>query len=478
MATASNPLELPEILLRINSFLGLLDRISAVQVNQLWNKTIQSTIATLNWSDTLAEHELNAAFQKLCNGNIRTLECRLRHFEGKALGYYKARVAQEKLWEPIKLALIKGRGPENDSPEIQLQKWVVRGGNFIEEDLFKVLLEIKTLKHLWIDPLPGRDFTPDISKLFKVLGLPSLQTLRRLTVQNARWPNTGLPYPNNMQCQLRKIVLENTPLTDQNLMRLLESCPLLEEFIGNDVMARWSPAILNHISKVNPLLNSFVISCAPSSSGDLCNDVQVNWVIESLTVNLKTLGFYRLSCEMETLLKLQTRFKDLTRLEIYGNFEGEKIHEYLSTSTQLRHLKARESFIPVSLLQDKTKSWVCKDLLTLEVSFGHDELGPSEEQEDQIQADSKVVFEYLVKHIPNVEHLWIQKHGLSLKQGHGVELLKDLRNLKHLTIVTRTIPISTEGQNVDSEDVDVELGGLKAQLRSLSLQSSLIVQDD
>ncbi|KAF9350273.1 hypothetical protein BGX26_011533 [Mortierella sp. AD094] len=473
----TSPLELPEILSQIISYLDLSERFSAAQVNWLWNKILQSLLpsGTASWSSALPKHERDSAFHSLCYGNIRSFECRL--FVGYALYHARAIEDEQKLhWEPIKSALINGRGPESGSPEIQLQRWVVKGGNSIDEDFFEVLLGIKKLKHFWIDSLPGRRFPYDISKLFKVLGWPSLQTLRRLTVKNAWWPNTGFPFPNKVRCQLRKIVLENTHLTEPNLMRLLESCPQLEEFVAVDVIARWSPAILKHISKVNPLLSSLVISCLPSNSVDRCDDTQLNLIYDNLTVNIRTMGIYRLFCKPETFTKLQTRFKDLTRLEIYGTSDASTIHVYLSTAPQLRHLVARDVFFPISLLRNKeATTWICKDLSTLELSFGSLDSDPSEEQGDQIQVDSRTIFEYLVRNIPNVQHLWVQKHELSLKQGHGIELLKGLSNLKDLTIVIRSVYplILAEGQIV-IDNGDVEMVELKARLRSLLLQCSKV----
>ncbi|KAF9439284.1 hypothetical protein BGZ76_006013 [Entomortierella beljakovae] len=452
MTELNSPFQLPEILLRIVSFLELNDRINAVQVSKFWNKTLQTNVpsGSLVWKDTMSESEREAVFHSLCHDNIRTLECHLRSFEGKALGYFKERAKQLAMWKPVMEALKKGKGPESDDPDIQIQKLVVKGSNFIDEDFLYTLLEVKTLKHFWIDPLPGRSFTPDISKLVKVLGQPAPQSLRTLTVKNAWWPNM----PSNGRCQLRKISLEKTSLTNQNVARLLEICPLLEEFEAIDSIAQWIPGTLIHISRVNPLLKSFIISCNPTSTGDKLDNLQVSWIVDNLNVDLRTLGLYRLDCTPEMFTKLQNKFKNLTRLEIHEGFDGTIIHEYLSTSPQLRHLVARDVVVPISLLQDKTTTWACKDLLTLELSFGGSTEG---------QTDSKYIFEYLANYVPNIQLLRIRKQDLSLKQGQGVEFLKELKDLKDLTIASGSIDSSVA---VD----DPELAELREHVNKLSLQ--------
>ncbi|KAF8980813.1 hypothetical protein BGZ46_003679 [Entomortierella lignicola] len=462
MISSISPLDLPEILSRIITFMDVSDRVSAAQVNWLWNQILTPSLRSISWSVDLPEHERNSILCSLYQGDIHTFECQLtRYSEGKVISYSSNRDTQQKLWEPVKAALIKGTGLEDGSTEIQLQKWVVKGSDYPEEDFFQVLLAMKSLRHFWLESF---SFIADVSKLFRILGLPSLQTLRRLTVKNASWSSTGLPFPNKVQCQLRKLVLENTRFTEQNLMRLLESCPLLEEFVGVEVLFVWFPRILQRISMVNPLLNSFVISCLPCSSGKEIGDRQLDYIIKNLTLNMKTLGFHRLSCKPEAFEKLQFRFRDLERLEIHGTFNPVVIHEYLSSSPCLRHLVAREVFLPISLLEDKGKTWTCKNLLTLELSF---EQINSESQEGQNQSDSKSVIEYLVSYVPNVQRMWIRKQGLLLDQSNGSRLLKGLNNLEHLTIVAGLILPLFKEQCVDENSA---LKDLKARLKSLSLQ--------
>jgi hypothetical protein len=122
----------------------------------------------------MSEEERNTALQRICQGNLYSLECDLAHFTGETYEYETERENQVKFYELIKAALL--------NPTLELHKWVVRGGNFVVEDF---LLELKTLRHFWIDLLPGRRYAPDLSRLFKVLGRPLLQNLRQLTVKNS-----------------------------------------------------------------------------------------------------------------------------------------------------------------------------------------------------------------------------------------------------------------------------------------------------
>ncbi|KAG0230366.1 hypothetical protein B0O80DRAFT_473014 [Mortierella sp. GBAus27b] len=421
------PFEIPEVILHIGRFLDAADLDSAVQISTLWNRVLQPILQsrTVCWKDTLSEAERGTALQQILHGNIRSLECDLAYFKGKSLWYLPKRDIQKEAYEPVKMALM------NEDPESQLHKWVVRGSNFVEDDFFVVLLELKALRHFWIDTLPGRESKPHLSKLFKILGRPSLQTLRRLTVVNGYWSNMGFPFPNTVKCQLRKIVLENTPLTEANLTRLLESCPFLEELVAVGVMNNWNLSIFKSISNTNPSLNALTFSCSSS-----CGDIQLGSLTKYLTVDLKTLGLYHLQCSADIFAQLLIRFKDLTRLEIHGESNescGALVHHYLSTCASARHLVAKNVCIPMRLLEDKGNlSWICKDLVTLDISFG--DLDSMESQEDQVAAESRLLFEYLVTHIPNVRNLSIRKHKLSVKEGDGVEQLKGLIKLEQLSI--------------------------------------------
>ncbi|KAF9362678.1 hypothetical protein BGX34_005688 [Mortierella sp. NVP85] len=425
----STPLDLPEILMDVGKFLDVADLALAVQVSTFWNSVLRPILRsrTVCWKDTMSEEEHHTALQRICQGNLYSLECELAHFTGETYEYETERQNQVKVYEPIKAALL--------NPTLELHKWVVRGGNFVVEDFFVVLLELKTLRHFWIDPLPGRKYAPDLSRLFKVLGRPLLQNLRQLTVKNAHWGNMGFPFPNKVQCQLRKIVLENTRLFEPNLFRLLESSPWLEELVALQVMEHWEPSIFKHLSKVNPRLRALTFSCHVSRG---CNDDHVEWMAEHLTVDLRQLGLYQLQCSTNAFVQLVAHFKGLTHLEIHGASHencGELVHHYLSTCSGARQLIARDVFIPMRLLEDQeSEFWICKDLDTLDVSFG--ERDPmQDEQEDQVVEESKLLFGYLTRHVPNVRKLRVRKHKLCVKPGEGiVEQFRGLERLERLMI--------------------------------------------
>ncbi|KAF9948808.1 hypothetical protein BGZ72_009344 [Mortierella alpina] len=487
--TQKTPLVIPEILLHVSKYLDLQDCITASQVSRIWHKTFTSVLpsGTVFWNDTLSDAEREAALEQLCNNNVHTLEAHFRYWVGKALGYMRDRDAQKRAWEPFKQALINAAvaPPADNKRTIQLQKLIIRGGISPLEDYFPILNKIKTLRHLQIDATPGREFALEISRLINFLALPSLQTLRQLTVKHMWWPNLGFP----VRCQLAKLVLEGTNMPELVLTRLLQSCPLLEELVAIDTLPRWNMHMFKNLSTVNPLLQALTFSIKPSSEGEECTDAQLEILINNLTLDLKALGLYRLNCSAPTFERLQAHFPNLTRFEIHGKSSptcGPLVHKMLCTSPQLLHLKAKDVFIPMALLKDQgddgapLQSWVCSDLRTLEISFGEHfeaEEGASQNQEDEdkVRAETRVVFAYLVRHVAKLERLRIHKHGLSLRRGDGIELVKEgLPRLERLCVISESLTQTEEGEPVVVSDGEEELEGLKTQLKKLSLRTTAV----
>ncbi|CAO3564401.1 unnamed protein product [Mortierella alpina] len=519
MAHQKTPLALPEILLHVSQYLDLQDCISASRVSHLWHKTFTSVLpsGTVLWNDALSEDERAAALDQLCHHHVRTLDAHFRYWVGKALYYMRDRDAQKRAWEPFKQALIQA-AEEKTSAEadktmpvssqdhplqrqpLQLQKLIIRGGMSPDEDYLPILFKIKTLRHLHLDATPDREFRIDISKLFRYLGHPPLQTLRQLTVKHMWWPNMTALKP--VRSQLAKLVLEGTDMPELSLSRLLASCPLLEELVAIDTLPRWNAHVFKNLSTINPLLQALTFSIKPSAAGEECNDAQVEILIESMALDLKALGLYRLNCSSLTFERLQTRFPNLTRFEIHGKSNpacGPMVHQMLCTSPQLLHLKAKDVFIPMALLRDQDQdgegttplqSWVCSDLRTLEVSFGDHfeaEDGGSRalEEEGKVRAETRMLFAYLVRHVARLERLRLHKHGLSLRRGDGIELMKDgLPRLEQLCLVSESLPVQAEEEGDGSVGVVVvrdpimvdvdELEGLEAQLKMLSLRATAV----
>ncbi|KAF9387169.1 hypothetical protein CPB97_002897 [Podila verticillata] len=319
-----SPIQLPEIITLIARFLPFEARVAASQVSQLWRSVVLPIVAesTLHWQDTLPQESRDALLATL-SSRTQSLECDFTIFKGKALYYHIARQEQIQKWALFKQALTEGKAPASSSSnELNIEKLTFRYGNFPDEDLFPILLEIKTLHHLVINTGGLRDFTPDLSKLFKVLAVPSLQkTLRKLSVTNAWWPNTGLPFPNKVRCQLTHLRLDKVrDLTAANLGRLFESCPELESLECLDVLANWSPPVLRNLSKYNPKLTRFVFSVANSTSLDSWVTAQLmSWLVSETTQNLTQLGVYRLDegVSTEVLKEVLARFPDLEKWELH-----------------------------------------------------------------------------------------------------------------------------------------------------------------
>ncbi|KAG0332249.1 hypothetical protein BG000_010218 [Podila horticola] len=316
-----SPIQIPEIINHIARFLAFEARVAASQVSQLWRSVLLPIVAesTLHWQDTLPPETRDALLATLSSQNIQSLECDFTIFKGKALYYHIARQEQVQKWGPFKQALTQGKAPTLTN-ELNIEKLTFRYGNFPDEDLFPILLEIKTLHHLAINTGGHRDFTPDISKLFKILAVPSLHTLRKLTVQKAWWRNTGLPFPNKVRCQLTHLHLNKVrDLTVQNLARLLESCPGLESLECIDVIANWG-LVFKSLAKYNPKLTRFVFSVANTTS-DSCQvkAQQLTWLCSEMMQNLNHLGVYRLeeSVSADVVKEVLARFPGLVTWELH-----------------------------------------------------------------------------------------------------------------------------------------------------------------
>ncbi|KAG0370970.1 hypothetical protein BC939DRAFT_477128 [Gamsiella multidivaricata] len=108
-------LELPEIALHIYQFLDVEDCFSSVQVSRLWNKILQPLLPSgkLHWADALPEEERDDILQDLYHDNIRTLECSLKVFKGRAIWYKLERDEQARVWAPMKAALIAGKDSDS-----------------------------------------------------------------------------------------------------------------------------------------------------------------------------------------------------------------------------------------------------------------------------------------------------------------------------------------------------------------------------
>ncbi|KAG0093973.1 hypothetical protein BGZ92_011359 [Podila epicladia] len=304
-----SPIQIPEIIAHIARFLPFEARVAASQVSQLWRSVLLPIVAesTLHWQDTLSPETRDVLLTTLASQNIQSLECDFTIFKGKALYYHIARQEQIQKWQPFKQALIEGKASSSTTTKgLNIEKLTFRYGNFPDEDLFPILLQIKTLHHLAINTGGDRDFTPDVSKLPRVLAVPSLHsTLRKLTVQNTRWPNAILP-PN---CQLTHLSLNKIrDMTEPNLARMLASCPQLES--------------LETLAKHNPNLARLVFSVANTTS-DGCRVMahQLGWLCSETMQNLSHLGVYRLdegvATATEVVKKVLDRFPGLMTWELH-----------------------------------------------------------------------------------------------------------------------------------------------------------------
>lgn len=323
-----SPIQIPELIVHIARFLPFEARVAASQVSQLWRSVLLPIVAesTLHWQDTLPQETRDALLATLASQNIQSLECDFTIFKGKALYYHIARQEQIQKWRPFKQALTEGKALSSTTTttnELNVEKLTFRYGNFPVEDLFPILLEIKTLHHLAINTGGDRDFTPDLSKLFKILAVPALQsTLRKLTVQKAWWPNTGLPFPNSVHCQLTHLSLNQVrDMTEPNLARLLESCSRLESLECIDVLANWSLLMFRTLAKHNPNLARLVFSVAMTTSGGCRVTTQhLAWLCSETIQNLSHLGVYRLDegvTTTEVVRKVLARFPGLVTWELH-----------------------------------------------------------------------------------------------------------------------------------------------------------------
>ncbi|KAF9215523.1 hypothetical protein BGZ59_001132 [Podila verticillata] len=147
-----------------------------------------------------------------------------------------------------------------------------------------------------------------------------------------------------------------------------------------------------------------------------------------------------------------------------GNINGIKsistsklLHRYLCSSPQLLHLHAPNFMFDDRLLtsdsnedcsEDENSIWVCRNLMTLSLGFGNwlDSHLPPDDPETTIQdvirtlysitVSSRIVFGYLAQVCPRLTQLWITRRWLDCSLDGGMVLLTNMERLERLEIAT------------------------------------------
>jgi len=411
--TTQKALSLPEIVFHIVEFLEFSDLCAVAQVSRLWHQAAASSMPSgdfdwddnTTWSGDWKDHTMNlegrdmVVAQLMSEDRPRSLTCDFKDFPGKAIYTNRYRDIQNESWQPILDHLVKNHA----------ELYHLNSNGSLESFVYPVM---KSATRLHRVTLCTKD---EVTRLNQILNLPNLQqSLRVLSLTECWWPRTGLPFPNKLKFRLTRLDMDRVGISEMDMKRVLEGCKELRSLTALDVMARWSVPLLNHLSKHNPQLKTFRFSCKPSlSTAGEVDDAQLGWLIANLEQDLRTLGLYRLNVSLDSWQKFQERFGNLTRLELLGENHascGVLVHKYLEKSTGLEHLVTKNVNIPINLVCGVDSRWACRGLKTLEVGFGprqKEHLEP--ENQSHVVFESRILFEFLARHVPIVERLLIRR---------------------------------------------------------------------
>ncbi|KAF8949124.1 hypothetical protein BGZ47_010627 [Haplosporangium gracile] len=188
----------------------------------------------------------------------------------------------------------------------------------------------------------------------------------------------------------------------------------------------------------------------------------------SLFTNLRSLGLpaQTICPELVTIIQCYTSVLTLLRIEGVSdsNVElSESLHRYLCSTAALHlkqldapyvnlddrvlNLKVTISPTPVTLLTainaplpttliTPDKIWACRDLISLNISFG-----TQDNAARNLAESSRIIFGYISQVCPRLQHLKICRDAIDCSLDGGLCLLSELDDLRTLEIKTATLTI-------------------------------------
>ncbi|KAF9976619.1 hypothetical protein BGZ73_008157 [Actinomortierella ambigua] len=419
-----NPLELIDVVERIIPFLDYDTLVTVRTVSRLWYQLTQKQLVpqtVVHWNEFLPEEKLAAIADNLDKTRVLTIDTKF--YPGKALWSFPQRDARKVAYATLTKAM------SDPAKNKRLEEIVFKGGMLANEDLFPVLPNMAHLERLTIEPHPEIGYA-DREGLLKLLGQTNPggpgESLRELTMRHGRWHST---MSASKPCRLRKLVLDQVDMMDNNVMGVLHCCPELEELVAIRTLARWAIPQMSALSKSCPKLKRLTFENKVA-----WNTAQMGWMTRFLVPEIEALTIhgYDGSVLEEMLVLLGERFKQLEKLELrqcQGTCApvevGIKLIKFLSElSPRLQHLCVPDAEWSLVHMKEIACLLASRDLHTLEIGFSHTGVG----------SEMKDVVEFLADQWPKLRYLTLTRVNLR-EPAQDLRALKKLKDLVRVKLV-------------------------------------------
>ncbi|KAG0374409.1 hypothetical protein BGX24_010429 [Mortierella sp. AD032] len=387
-----------------------------------------------------------------------------------------------------------------DMGQLRIWKLELNGGNFLESRIYTILPRITTLTHLRIDRMVQQvvhvgvilAVAPHLKKLH-IEGTKTLPHTVELDTTPA-WADPVLQDNfNTVDSELVNLTIKWMSIDQLTLESIIDRCPRLVTLRLVELRQAVSQSepfdrarLFTLVSSACPFMSWFHLSferqCMsreesiaytetfdPQPEGESIAAMKQR--IQQKPASRRVLSILSNDIRPETHLQLfrsqVVHVNTITTLEIcLGNglllsrYVSHTLHDFLCSSPWLQHLIApmipyyaeymdleglvdpisgsyhprqcRLGKQPMDLFRTRKRVWACRGLKTLRIQI------ESMETDHASEENSRIIFGYLAKVCPDLQELSIRRRQLNLNLAGGLCLLTRLRKLERLMIWTET----------------------------------------
>ncbi|KAF9347454.1 hypothetical protein BGX26_001043 [Mortierella sp. AD094] len=386
--------------------------------------------------------------------------------------------------------------------QLRITKLVLHKPNHFKPIVYPLLSSLSTLTDLDLVGVGSGKYKLRISMILALCPkLRSLNMENRQVTANLVAIEDSIP-PEYDSIVFQKSGIENLTIRElavrQDILEtVLKKCPQLKTLNLHEIQREWNyptydrPSFFTAVAASCPLLQSIHLSilgehATPEASlamvqtfvpgiqlpesqhGDKTQYIHRHYHEPSLdTISILEKDITMISAKFIFAPFYDDFFKDtITNLEIvpqkhlpYQSYTSGALHEFLCSAPSLLSLiapsvpyfaeyldlsgrtdsegqyspKSCAAGRPVSDIRTTKRMWACRGLQTLKIRF------TSKSATDDASAEnSRIMFGYIVKVCPNLRELSIDRLALNLKPEGGFCLLRQLKLLTRLTILTWT----------------------------------------
>ncbi|KAF9130089.1 hypothetical protein BGW39_003493 [Mortierella sp. 14UC] len=450
-------LDVPEALERILTFLTLQDRLSTRLVCKQWYAASRRLLLVQTaWQENPVPANQYHVLRGL--GGLDSLTYCLRQKD------YDDTPNVQVAWSRLKDRVSSGQ-------TACLQSLTVSGPVNIQTRIAPLLSYMTSLANLHLSSVSSTSYTIamllDNCPRLRVLDIHSVSSLRPGRPQVLEAGKLQGPY------KLHTLSLYMVCITQDSMETTVATCPALKSLSLMDLIDPLLPIPDAETTSTGidrqRLITTIGESC-PNLRHFHCSANQGQRAMVSpmaLFTNLSSLGLPAQAICPELVTIIQAYTNTLTSLTIEGASDNNvelsaSLHQYLCTAAA-RHLKQLNA--PHVLLDDRLlnlkvtippttsptatatitlptsvttsdKIWACRDLISLNISFG-----TQEDEARNLAESSRIIFGYLSQVCPRLQHLKVSRDAIDCSLDGGLCLLSELEDLRTLEIKTVTLTI-------------------------------------